>query len=335
MPSRPISTSRVFNHFVHIGLASGIDGVVISNIVGRPIPNSKTQLHYTGLAPAKIRADFLDVHREFHPNLLFPSLSRVTKSHSELPVGDFKSMTLPQARGFLRLCRSAINNARASVCSWEEYFNAVTAYVFLCLQFTTGMRSVVSPLRSYSAFDQDMGVLPLNDKHSRKEASLRYVYIPTSARTLLDEYVALREHSLMFLAFTEKDKFQAWKNPQEMSLIERCFGKNAPEILDGVDAMPYLFKLENRISTHLRPSDLGIVADLKQYNLDIGRHFLRSELVNMGCPSELIDAQMGHWSIGREPFGPASSLSIHGFAKAIGPYLEKIGKELDIRPWKA
>lgn len=333
-PSRSIPTSRFFNHFIHIGLATGIDGVVISNIVGRAIPDSKTQINYTGIVPAKIRADFLAVHRKFHPNLLFSSSSDIAKPDIGVLIGDFKALTIPQARDFLRLCRAAINDARASYCPWEGFFNAVTAYVFLCLQFTTGMRSVVSPLRGYTAFDKAMGILPLNDKHSRKEGSLRYVFIPTPTRTLLQEYVALREHSLMLLAFTDNGKFQSWKNHQDIPLIKRCFADTTPEILDGVDAMPYLFTLIDSKLTRLRPSMLRVVADIQQYNLDIGRHFLRSELVNIGCPSELIDAQMGHWSIGREPFGPASSLSIHGFAKSVGPYLEEIAKKLDIRPWK-
>ena len=43
--------------------------------------------------------------------------------------------------------------------------------------------------------------------------------------------------------------------------------------------------------------------------MNANRHFLRTNLIADNCPVEVVDAFLGHWEIGQEPWGRFSGLS--------------------------
>jgi hypothetical protein len=72
---------------------------------------------------------------------------------------------------------------------------------------------------------------------------------------------------------------------------------------------------------------------LKPY-LDVAanthRRFLRTELVERHCPHEIVDAFMGHWQHGEEPFGQFSSFSFAHYVATLRRYLEPLLTEIGI-----
>jgi hypothetical protein len=66
--------------------------------------------------------------------------------------------------------------------------------------------------------------------------------------------------------------------------------------------------------------------------INAGWHFVRSELLRRGVSSELINFQMGHWSVGQAPLGDYSCFE---FGEAIGELLPELSDILEECQWKA
>jgi len=322
---RNFSVQKMQNSFVCLAQHHGLDCTIISNIVGRTIPDSRTQTHYTGIKPEQLAKEFVDVHNRFNPELEF--------SNNALPkiqglVGDSKALTMAEAKKLLQQAKNNISSISRYAPLWETRFNAIVTYIVLCAQFSSGIRSVVNPLPDTTKMDKELGLLPICDKAIRKDASLRYIYVPNTIRKMLIKFIECREHSLMLCAMNSSTGYKDW--------LRAIASKSTydPDILHEQVALPNLFCIQNGIRDAMSPTRLAGTLQVFHKDTDIGRHFLRSELVRRNCPAELIDAQLGHWSIGREPFGPSSSLSITDFALSIAPYLESICSELGIELWK-
>jgi hypothetical protein len=69
-----------------------------------------------------------------------------------------------------------------------------------------------------------------------------------------------------------------------------------------------------------------ILADEFDYSipLNAGRHFLKFHLINTGCSPELVEAQLGHWEAGQEPWGPFSNLDPLDFASQMAAFIPDI-----------
>jgi hypothetical protein len=69
----------------------------------------------------------------------------------------------------------------------------------------------------------------------------------------------------------------------------------------------------------------------KDWNLRLGamRHFVRSQLLWAGCAGEAIDALLGHWIRGAEPWGRFSTLPPAKWSQQIDvaliPLVEQLG----------
>jgi len=55
-----------------------------------------------------------------------------------------------------------------------------------------------------------------------------------------------------------------------------------------------------------------------------GRHYLKYHLIKAGCSPELVEAQLGHWEAGQEPWGPFSNLDPLDFARQMAGYIPDI-----------
>lgn len=60
------------------------------------------------------------------------------------------------------------------------------------------------------------------------------------------------------------------------------------------------------------------------------RRFLRTELIERRCPPEVIDAFLGHWQQGEEPYGPFSSFSARSYVETLRTYLEPLLAEIGL-----
>ena len=98
--------------------------------------------------------------------------------------------------------------------------------------------------------------------------------------------------------------------------------------------VPFLFRLDkNARPKPISPSWLRRMT-CEEFPLPINanRHFLRTGLCHLGCPKDVIDAFMGHWHRGREPWGKHSSLSPELYSQTLRKYLNPLIHRVG---WKA
>lgn len=75
---------------------------------------------------------------------------------------------------------------------------------------------------------------------------------------------------------------------------------------------PSLFFIQNDLNgLEVRPKWIKKLMTHMDYGLPVNanRHYLRTNLLDRGCPIEVINAFMGHWESGVEPWGMYSGLS--------------------------
>lgn len=91
--------------------------------------------------------------------------------------------------------------------------------------------------------------------------------------------------------------------------------------------LPFFFFLNKKTGQYenIRPS---ILKKQIQWTYELpanaNRHFLRTRLRELDVPGEIVDAYMGHWEHGQEPFGKFSTLSAESFKKLLSPAIEEI-----------
>jgi len=56
--------------------------------------------------------------------------------------------------------------------------------------------------------------------------------------------------------------------------------------------------------------------------LNINRHYLHTHLKEVGCSAELVDACMGHWDAGQEPWAKYSTFCPHEYREHISSAIE-------------
>ena len=89
---------------------------------------------------------------------------------------------------------------------------------------------------------------------------------------------------------------------------------------------------ENLDAVEVRPSTLApIMREFLPFPVNIHRRFVSSELLDAGCPPEIVSAWMGHWHRGEEPWGKFSSFSFHDFTNGLKLFLDPLLDELGFR----
>jgi hypothetical protein len=79
----------------------------------------------------------------------------------------------------------------------------------------------------------------------------------------------------------------------------------------------------------IRPVELQSSAEeLLPFPANTQRLFLRSELLGRGCGAEIVDAFMGHWAFGEEPWAPYSTFNYAVYFAALKPYIGPLLQEL-------
>ncbi len=207
-----------------------------------------------------------------------------------------------------RLCptlsavRSMFTNLKADVArtaayidlaGFVEHHNLLTFYSVQFFAYNTACRAIVTPYIRYDAIGAATGLAGLSDKDDDFCHKTRLVWIPES----------LRDHMESYEAHLKQVKAHCSHTPA--LLQEPCL------FLDS----------ENQLCL-VRPK--RIEPFLKRYlNVEVNTHrrFLRTQLIERSCPPEVVDAFMGHWNAGEEPFGVFSSFSLDQYVRTLRTYL--------------
>lgn len=186
----------------------------------------------------------------------------------------------------------------------RDYHNAYSLYTLSMLGYATGYRAVKDPFLELEEIDPDTGLAVISDKDGPELYNARLVWVPEVVRQQLSHY---RDHVNRLMPILE-----------QVDLQQASFGAK--------QHMPLIFLLEPPFHwVQARPKTLQpLLQDLLPLPINVNRRFLRTNLREKGCPAEVVDAFMGHWGRGQEPWGKHSSMSAYDLIEVLKPYIERL-----------
>lgn len=180
----------------------------------------------------------------------------------------------------------------------QHYHNLFTLYTMLMFFYTTGVRGIRTPYIDLSDIELESGLSTLTDKDSGVGYKSRLVrFTPT----LIEQMKCYED----FIS----------RSPYVYRMLD------SPCFLLGPDLHPI----------EVRPRTLApLLKDILPFPVNIHRRFISSELLDTGCPPEVVSAWMGHWHRGEEPWGRFSSFSHGEFCRTLEHFLDPLLAKLGL-----
>lgn len=249
-------------------------------------------------------------------------LSRLQESDSvttDLSVGARFVIARDSLRELITLLKETLRQPTTDITTLQgmvEYANLYVLYSSIYQALDSSLRAINSPSQLYSAWyhqsDREEKLLSVNDKSSDASEKAR---LTTVSPGLSEHYFHLYDH-------------QATVG----SLAGFSLDYNSPAI---AKAGPFFFLTE---AYELKPVTAGWLADqLYQFSgfeipANFHRAFLRTELLERGCPAESVDAFLGHANAGENPLNALSTFDYDQHRKTISQYLQDIHRDIGLEP---
>jgi len=194
-----------------------------------------------------------------------------------------------------------------------EVHNAMAIYTSAFINFATGYRAVGDASFHSNEIDYDTGFAVISDKDSVDEYHSRLVWIMDECIKQIQSYQAQLKAILEYASLKLPNVYKALSNELHGS------------IKDKARSIPGLFLIEGDKIVPLTPSAYeSHFPSSYPFPANAHRHFLRSNLLEMGGPSDVVDAFMGHWENGQEPWASFSTLGAIDYRDIIKPMLTKL-----------
>jgi hypothetical protein len=193
-----------------------------------------------------------------------------------------------------------------------NFHNVFTSYTVLMVGFCTGYRAVHDPLLQAAEIDHTSGFAVISDKDNADFYNARIVWLPPKCLDQLNQYSDHLNNLRRSLFWWNQKLFFSTK---EDNVTGRQQERSCPGLF---------FLNQNHDGVEVRPGSLESYFALIGYSLPVNanRHYLRTNLLRLGCPLEVTNAFMGHWELGQEPWGRFSGLSPHTYRRELSNYLE-------------
>lgn len=220
-----------------------------------------------------------------------------------------------------------------------QYHNRYVLYTTYLLMFSTGYRAVYNPLPSLSLHLKTYGLLVISDKDDADFTHARLVCVPP----LLSEQLNYYEKHLASLA-----EFIRYRSPELAQTIDHLLRQDEwmlhptdaalwyKEIKNSRKILGPLFLFRKQYDQWL-PKNIApkyLVKDQPdelRLTGNVGRHWLKSELIKRNVEPEWIDLQMGHWMTGQAPLAYYSALSHVEVGSLLGEIIDEMLKEIGWR----
>ena len=295
----------------HLCMMPGSDPTAAMSITTRNDPLGTVPLHYTANEISRLRRLYGQACMELMGK------NAVGPAETEKVVGTnhVGSRFVPKestVESLVTELRKRIGTARHGAAGNPIMLhNDLTVYTVMMIGFATGYRAVRDPLLQSAEIDLSTGFAVISDKDDSDFYNSRIVWLPHLCIKQLEHY---REH-VRFLRYW---LFQHNQNLFFASRLQETTGRH------GEREFPSLFLIDRDAQKlTVRPLLLEQLLRKADYPLPLNanRHFLRSNLLAAGCPIEVIDAYMGHWERGMEPWGRFSGLSPLVYREVLAEYL--------------
>lgn len=244
-------------------------------------------------------------------------------SQFEFAVGSRLAPQESYIKEFIRkLQQDCAKSASSDGNSLSESHNSQALYTLQMLNFASGHRAVSDPCFDLHCFDLTEKTILIEEKVVSASHATRLAWLPPLAVSQFKHYLShLRCLSRLLRGSNPALANQIW------AITESNFRH----------PIPLFFFLEERDGDlewiRIQPATHeSMLGDKWELPLNTNRHLLSTWLHTNGCPSEFIDAQLGHVEAGCYPFSGRSVLSPQGIGKTVVPLLQDYLVE---QGWKA
>jgi len=278
---------------------------------------SRTPLHYTTLCIDEI----IDIHRlsliniqktaRYQPDNIQEALN---STHTNVITNKFFGSRLcPQKKAIKSLISNLSKQIRLGPKQRDlegiiDYHNIYTVYTSQMLSFATGIRAIRDPYISDRNIIKETGIALITDKDGEDFYNSRLVWLNRSVLKQLEYYA---EHR---------------------SLLLNCLSVYS-DVISDTSTYPEMFLLNKSGQLqNLRPKTISsLIQHIYPFPINVNRRYLRTQLVERGCPVEIINGFMGHWANGEEYWGKFSTLSFDEIISHLKKHLPEIQTSLG---WK-
>ena len=316
------------------------DHATASTCLGElPTSGQQTPLYYYASDLASLQIEYIgactelveSLYRSYHDGMYcWPADFQPMATYNNIHIGTAVCPTDDSVTTLVKNLRARVRYEERDlhrITSFIDFHNAMTSYCMAFLAFASGYRAVKDPLFSLNDLDMDSGLLAICDKDNIGNYNARLVWIPLLCRKQIAAYDKHRRQAMDNFIFLNP----ALHKELQADYDETFIWPGKTSAIAEKHKHPFLFYLK----IDLKKDELRLV---KEYSVISGsdyawqlslptnanRHYLRSKLNELGVSGEIIDAYMGHWLIGQEPFGRFSTLSPHMLANELEAPLTKI-----------
>lgn len=296
----------LFNRILEVSQG---DICAASIICGQAHPLARVRLFYSVYSVEALQKLYLSAVEGLSGQLLKARQSKITITSPSLPENPYSvgSRLCPN----FEAAKDAVNNLKMGLLENRnsdvetKFHNLYVIWMIWHFLFATACRGIITPYLPVSEIDAQTGVGLLADKDDGTGYKARFIWIPPFVLKLMGNF----------------EKYLG------------LFAKSCSFTVDGHD--PFFVKqdpLKNKIYAEIvRPTTLQPVMNrFLPYPVNFHRRFMRTELLTRGCPSEVVDAWMGHWNFGEEPWGPYSSFSFLEYRATLEKYLVPLMQDLGL-----
>ena len=189
-----------------------------------------------------------------------------------------------------------------------RFHNLYTLYTVWQFSFSTACRAIQTPYLHTSEIDKVSGIGTLSDKDNSAGYKTRLIWLSKDIFNAMVQYEQYR-----FTSSAPKNK--------ELEAYPVFFLKKLNE---SDERKAEVIKVVNVQPKTLLP----VMQEFLNYPANFHRRFMRSELIARSCPMEIVDAWMGHWHTGEEPWATYSSFNFSEYQQALQEYLLPILEDL-------
>lgn len=327
-----LTANRVADYlFDKISVWNGADLTTSMYLTGRHHYLGYNPSSYTAIPVSTLQVTYRDVCRSIYDSYVHEMSEKLKDSSFNIalpPSVDYVGTpflptkdTVKELVLHLKEKLKASENQSPSILKLMRLHKYMTQYTSFLIGFCTGFRAVRDPFLSAAEIDWRTGFCILSDKDSEDRYNSRLIWIPP---VCLEQLKYFREHThnaLYRFSNLVPDLYAQLESPRRQGPGRYMF-----------------FVTENMDNSSFNILSLGpkLVGDglnnLYPLPFNASRHYLRSNLLKRRCPVEVINALMGHYERGEEPWGTYSGLSPLAYRDSLQKYLLELIEEIE---WKA
>ena len=302
-------TGRLTPHKASIFLQNRVlqvtegDICAASLICGELHPLARVRLFYSVLSAEALQEIYIKATKDLVDQVLQAgNKNRQAQPPGVQPaprfVGSRFCPTLDAVKNAVSSLKSDLQSASSTPGSHEVH-NLYTLLTVWHFTFSTACRAIETPYLPLSDIDPQSGIGLFADKDDGTGYKARLIWVPPSILDLMHAYEMHRAALL-----------EARETPEPIFFL-----------LPGRKGMVQAMAVRPKTTTSIMQKYLA-------YPVNFHRRFMRTELLARGCPTEVVDAWMGHWHFGEEPWGLYSSFSFQEYRAALQTHLIPLLDEL-------